>query len=65
VIGVFATFAGAAYHFFLSILIDNLSKVYNPKELSYRKYNFFSIMCGLSFSMVSILLHDNGLNVRY
>ena len=65
VIGIFATFASAAYHFFLSSLIDTLSKLYNPKELSHRKYHFFSIICGLFFSMMSILLHDNGLNVSY
>jgi hypothetical protein len=60
-IGVFATFASAAYHFYLSELINTLSKVFNPKDLSHLKYHFYAIMCGLFFSMFSIIVEDIGI----
>ena len=63
-IGVFATFAGAAYHFYLSELINTLSKVFNPKDLSHLKYHFYAIMTGLFFSMFSIIIEDIGITVR-
>ena len=62
-IGVFATFAGAAYHYFLSELILTLSKVFNPKDLSHLKYHFYAIMTGLFFSMFSIIIEDIGITV--
>lgn len=60
-IGVFATFASAAYHFYLSELINTLSKVFNPKDLSHLKYHFYAIMFGLFFSMFSIIVEDIGI----
>ena len=62
-IGVFATFASAAYHFYLSELINTLAKVFNPKDLSHLKYHFYAIMCGLFFSMFSIIIEDIGITV--
>jgi hypothetical protein len=64
-IGVFSTFAGAAYHFYLSELILNLSKVFNPKDLSHLKYHFYAIMIGLVFSMFSIVFEDIGITVSF
>lgn len=60
-IGVFATFASAAYHYYLSELINTLSKVFNPKDLSHLKFHFYAIMCGLFFSMFSIIVEDIGI----
>ena len=60
-IGVFATFASAAYHFYLSELINTLSKVFNPKDLSHLKFHFYAIMCGLLFAMFSIVVEDIGI----
>lgn len=60
-IGVFATFASAAYHVYLSELINTLSKVFNPKDLSHLKYHFYAIMFGLSASMLSIIFEDIGI----
>ena len=62
-IGVFATFASAAYHFYLSELILSVSKVFNPKDLSHLKYHFYAIMTGLFFSMFSIVIEDIGITV--
>ena len=62
-IGVFATFAGAAYHFYLSELILSVSKVFNPKNLSHLKYHFYAILTGLIFSMFSIIIEDIGITV--
>lgn len=64
-IGVFATFASAAYHFYLSELITTLSKVFNPKDLSHLKYHFYAIMWGLAFSMFSIIVEDIGITVSF
>jgi hypothetical protein len=64
-IGVFATFASAAYHLYLSELINTLSKVFNPKDLSHLKYHFYAIMFGLIFSMVSIITEDIGITVDF
>ena len=63
-IGVFATFSGAAYHFYLSELILSVSKVFNPKDLSHLKYHFFAIMMGLFFSLLSIIIEDIGITVH-
>lgn len=63
-IGVFATFACAFYHFYLSELINSLSKVFNPKDLSDLKYHFYAIMIGLLFSMFSIIIEDIGITVK-
>ena len=60
-IGVFATFADAAYHFYLSELINTLSKVFNPKDLSHLKFHFYAIMTGLFFSMFAIIIEDIGI----
>jgi hypothetical protein len=60
-IGVFATFASASYHLYLSELINTLSKVFNPKDLSHLKYHFYAIMFGLVFSMFSIIIEDIGI----
>ena len=60
-IGVFATFSSAAYHYYLSELINTLSKVFNPKDLSHLKFHFYAIMCGLFFSMFSIVVEDIGI----
>lgn len=62
--GVFSTFAGAAYHFFISELIDSLQKVYNPKEISHIKYHFYAVITGLFFSMLAIIIEDIGLDVK-
>ena len=64
-IGIFATFAGAAYHFYLSELILSVSKVFNPKDLSHLKYHFYAIMTGLFFSLFSIIIEDIGITVCY
>lgn len=64
-IGVFATFACAAYHFYLSELILSVSKVFNPKDLSHLKYHFYAIMIGLVFAMLSIIIEDIGITVIY
>lgn len=64
-IGVFATFAGAAYHFYLSELILSVSKVFNPKDLSHLKYHFYAIVIGLFFSLFSIIVEDFGITVIY
>jgi hypothetical protein len=63
-IGVFATFTAAAYHFYLSELILSVSKVFNPKDLSHLKYHFYAIMAGLFFSMLAIIIEDIGITVR-
>ena len=63
VTGVFATFSAAAYHYFINDLIDTLQKVYNPKEISHKKYHFYSIITGLFFSMISIIIEDIGVDV--
>jgi hypothetical protein len=63
-LGVFATFSSAAYHFYLSELILTLSKVFNPKDLSHLKYHFYAILTGLIFSMFAILVEDIGITVR-
>lgn len=60
-IGVFATFASASYHLYLSELINTLSKVFNPKDLSHLKFHFYAIMFGLLFSMFSIIIEDIGI----
>ena len=60
-IGVFATFASAMYHVYLSELINTLSKVFNPKDLSHLKFHFYAIMIGLLFSMFSIIIEDIGI----
>lgn len=62
-IGVFATFSCAAYHFYLSELILSVSKVFNPKDLSHLKYHFYAIMIGLVFAMLSIIIEDIGITV--
>lgn len=64
IVGVFSTFAGAAYHFFISELIDSLQKVYNPKEISHIKYHFYAVITGLFFSMLAIIIEDIGLDVK-
>ena len=64
-IGIFATFAAAAYHFYLSELILSVSKVFNPKDLSHLKYHFYAIMIGLSFSMLAIIIEDIGITVIF
>ena len=56
VIGVFATYSSAAYHYYFNDLIGTLRKVYNPKEISHRKYHYYSILIGLGFSMLSIII---------
>ncbi len=62
-VGVFATFTCAFYHFYLSALINSLSKVFNPSDLSHLKYHFYAIMGGLLFSMFSIIVEDIGITV--
>ena len=62
-VGVFSTFSCAFYHFYLSELINSLSKVFNPKDLSHLKYHFYAIMAGLLFSMFSIIVEDIGITV--
>lgn len=63
-IGVFATFAAAAYHLYLSELILSITSVFNPKDLSHLKYHFYAIMTGLFFSMFSIVIEDIGITVK-
>lgn len=63
-IGVFATFACAFYHYYLSELINSLSKVFNPKDLSHLKYHIYAIISGLIASLISIIIEDIGITVR-
>eukprot|EP00347_Sterkiella_histriomuscorum_P011805 403371031 len=60
-IGVFATFANAFYHYYLSELINSLSKVFNPKDLSHLKYHIYAIIFGLIASLISIIIEDIGI----
>lgn len=55
-IGIFATYSGAAYNFYLSDLILSVSKVFNPKDLSHFKYHLYSVMTGLFFSLIAIII---------
>ena len=64
-IGVFATFANAFYHYYLSELINSLSKVFNPKDLSHLKYHIYAIIFGLISSLISIIIEDIGITVSY
>jgi site-specific recombinase len=63
--GVFATFSSASYHYFISELIESLQKVYNPKEIKHMKYHFYAVIAGLFFSMLSVIIEDISLDVRY
>ena len=41
----------------------SVSKVFNPKDLSHLKCDFYAIMTGLCFSMLDIISEDIGITV--
>lgn len=58
---IFIIFATAGYYFSLAHLVLKASVVFNPGEMKSKNYHIYSIVFGISASVLALILNDIGI----
>lgn len=58
---IFVIFTTAGYYFSLSHLVLKASVVFNPGEMKSKNYHIYSIIFGISASVLALILNDIGI----